>query len=58
MANNFQQRGLAVAVAANDADALAFVDAYGLVLEHTLSGPLVPDVLKSDKDSHVRQPLR
>ena len=52
VAHDLQQRGLSVPVAADDADALALVDAYGLVLEHALAGPLVPNVLEAYEDSH------
>ena len=36
---------------------LALVDAYGLVLQHALAGPLVAHVLKTDEDSHVPCPF-
>ena len=57
MAHDLQQRGLAVPVATDDADALALVDAYGLVLQHALAGPLVAHVLETDEDSHVTCPF-
>ena len=53
VAHDLQQRGLAVAVPPDDADAIALVDADGLVLEHALAGPLMPHVLEADEDSHA-----
>ncbi len=48
-----QERRFTVAVAADDPDALPFVDRDGLVFEHELSRPLVADVLAAYQDSHL-----
>ncbi len=48
-----EKRRLAVAVLADDADALALHDSDGEVVEHALVGPLVADVLHADEDSHM-----
>ena len=50
--HDLEQRRLPVAVAPDDADALALVDSYGLVLEHALARPLVAHVLEPDEDAH------
>lgn len=47
-----QERGLAVPVAPDDADPVPLIDAERLVLEHALSGPLVPKALAPDEDRH------
>ncbi len=49
---DLQQRGLAVAVLAHNANAVALVDAAGKVVKHLLVGPFVGDVLKAYEDSH------
>ena len=56
LGDNLEQGGFAVAVAADDADAVALVDADGLVREDRLAGPLVPNVLQADQDRHAGSP--
>jgi hypothetical protein len=50
--HQLQQGRLAVTVATHDANALAFVDADGLVDEDLLARPFLRDALEADENAH------